>query len=222
MTFWALFKRWCTTKSFCLMWSHFEKWQNLWVVGLFPLSTNIIPDIVLTFFFFFIFLSIRGNTDAMRNVGILLKWVMTFSSLLSPPLNPTFEPLANFYELWEVGSDVSQKWITKYLNKRFIVFRLTEHSCYETFISFLDVLQLWHLYSYNWILDWTLRLPYEKVSNHLRRIWYINHRNRWTKSIGLKNTTAIPKEIKEIQHRPREVTIIPLLRTTCVSFLWSL
>ena len=34
MTFWALFKQWCTTKSDCLMQSHFEKWQILLAVCL--------------------------------------------------------------------------------------------------------------------------------------------------------------------------------------------
>lgn len=87
MTFRVLFKRWCTTKSFCLMWSHFEKWQILRGCQLISSEHKYNRRHCAISL---ISLSIRGNTDVMwSSVGILLRRTVTFSStLLSSPLNP--------------------------------------------------------------------------------------------------------------------------------------
>lgn len=73
MTFQALFKWWCTTKSFCLMGSHFEKWQRLWVVGLFPVRTNIIWSIVRFHLNKSFFLK-EATQMSMLSISVLNEW----------------------------------------------------------------------------------------------------------------------------------------------------
>lgn len=105
MTFLALFKRWCTAKSFCLMRSHFEKWQILRIVGLFlPESAHNMRHCVRFFFLKKIFLSIRGNTvfgECFAEMNDDIFSVIVGSSLEPCPL----KSFAHFYELWDWSQD---------------------------------------------------------------------------------------------------------------------
>lgn len=103
MTFQALFKRWCTAKSFCLIRSHFEKWADSVGCGFYFLRAQIQYEALCP-----IFLSIRGNTDVTWSVGVSLKWMMAFSSSLLRVHSWTLSLKIICKCLWEWGRNAAK------------------------------------------------------------------------------------------------------------------
>lgn len=229
MTFLALVKQWCTTKSFCLMWSHFEKWHDPVVCGVISCEHKYNTK-HCALFFSRIFLLDRWKQ--MQRVVLGYRWNGWWhfhhhcsNHLLTLPLRITCK------FLWVCG-DVSQKWIgpAPLLNTRrkdllfagwpdSLAMSASGQHTYYFFSWCVAFVASSRLQLHSWTALY--RLPHQRDSNHVRRVLYMNHRDCFTECISshrqsYSNTTGFQR------HRPSEVTLISLLGSTRASVLPSM